>query len=167
MKNLVRTIATLLFLAGATPAFAAPVSLQIASQKITIALPVAQFDFSDLDVRDEFNRPVAAPLIRQRFESLLNRELNRLLVENLTPLRRAWIAMLDSARDVFGDWLSSAKRQISEFSAAVLRGHPILFALTHWRGFTLLSVSSVRSSTDERGALALLLQLLSSTRLLR
>ena len=71
--------------------------------RLTIALPAQSVDFGDLDYRDENNQPIAAPTVRRRFEDVFNSNLNRLLIENLTPLRRAWLDMLSREKDAFAD----------------------------------------------------------------
>jgi hypothetical protein len=76
--------------------------------RLTIALPAQSVDFGDLDYRDENNQPIAAPTVRRRFEDVFNSNLNRLLIENLTPLRRAWLDMLSREKDAFADWIGRA-----------------------------------------------------------
>jgi hypothetical protein len=85
--------------------------------KISFALPAQNIDFSDLDMRDENNQPIFSPQLLQRFEDVLNRNLNQLLIENLTPLRRAFIDLLSRQRDAFAAWfqrkMETAQRFVS------------------------------------------------------
>jgi hypothetical protein len=81
----------------------APLHLQI-----TLALPVTTVDFSDLDLRDENNQPIAAPEIRRRFEDALNDNIDRLLMDNLTPLRHALVDALSHDVNAFSDWIGRA-----------------------------------------------------------
>lgn len=166
MKRLIRTIAVAVLVAGASQAFAAPLSAP--AFRISLALPTAQFDFSDMDLRDEFNRPVAAPaVVRERFEALLNRELNRLLIQNLTPVRRAFLDLLDSARDAFGPAYEAARRQVARAAAAILRHEPVLVATVLWASSMALRAASRLSWPEENISRLLVLRLIASTRLLR
>jgi len=166
MKSFIRSILVIFFMAGATSAFAAPTSSSFAP-RISIALPAAQFDFSDLDVRDEFNRPVVSSVVRQRFEEALTRELNRLLLDNLTPLRRAWLDLLDKASGMSGDWLSAAASRVETLVFAVLRANFLfsLFITDHAMTSDASTDRTAGAGDDEKFSLTLLT--LSSTRLLR
>ena len=151
---------------GATllPAAPAPAS----SFRLTLALPVpATIDFSDLDLRDANNRPIVAPVIRQRFEEILNRELNRLLVENLTPLRRAWIAALSQEHDVFGAWFQRASTFVHRWIWTMAgRGHRWLAPMSG-RLVTSTDATKWASQHADKTFLSLLFLVISSTRLLR
>ena len=165
MKFLKGLMAVLCLLSwGAVVSAAVPA--QAPGFRITFALPAENLDFSDLDIRDENNQPIQAPQIRQRFEDLLNQSLNRMLIENLTPLRRAYIALLSRELDAFADWLthpvSAAWKVLS-----LLPGSPSRIVNV----LRVVSECSVPSATPPgSGATndfaSLLFLLLSSTRLL-
>ncbi len=96
-------------LLAAAPVAALPI-------RISLALPAQNIDFRDLDVRDENNRPVSASAeIVRRFEDILNANLNRLLIENLTPVHRAWMQMLSRDLDAFADWMGRAKAVVEHW----------------------------------------------------
>ena len=158
-------LAILVLTWGATLLLAAPVPSS--SFHLSLALPVQTIDFSDLDVRDANNRPVAVAQFRQRFEDVLNRELNRLLIENLTPLRRAWIEALSHERDVFGTWLQrSAKAAHQWIWTAAGRTQRWLASATS-RHSLAANVTAAAAQRSDKNFVALPLLLISSTRLLR
>lgn len=67
---------------------------------VSIALPTASLDLTDLDLRDASNRPIESAAARQRMESLFITGLNHMLLMNLTPGRRQVLATLASAWDI-------------------------------------------------------------------
>ena len=169
MRLWVRLVAVMFVIAGASPAFAAPLSSAAVpfSPRISIALPAAQFDFSDLDMRDEFNRPISAPVVRVRFEEILNRELNRLLIENLTPLRREWLYLLDHAIDAFGAGLRGVADTAVQLAVIALRSFSSGPLVSSRSAAGRISPSRSLWSADAGALLSLTLRSISSTRLLR
>jgi len=168
MRLWIRLVAVIFVIAGASTAFAAPLSPTTTpfAPRISIALPAAQFDFSDLDMRDEFNRPISVQVVRVRFEQLLNRELNRLLVENLTPLQHAWMDMLDHAIDAFGAGLRRVIDTAVQIAVIAVRGLSLSHGTASSRAVG--RVPTARTWWADAGALiSLTLRSISSTRLLR
>lgn len=133
---------------------------------VSLALPAQAIDFGDLDFRDENNRPIAAPQARHRFEDLLQRNLNQLLIESLTPMRRAWLNLLSAEKDVFGDWIGRAADNARRIFSTAANGGARLAVI-------MRAVSMPRASKATAGAqpagdkfLSLAFLLISTTRLI-
>lgn len=109
MKNFRNILTAACLLSSGFVSFGAATTPTAFPVRLALAAPQT-VDFSDLDLRDENNRPISSSAVRRRFEDLLNENLNRLLIENLTPLRRAWLDMLSEKKDAFADWLGRASK---------------------------------------------------------
>lgn len=59
-----------------------------------LTVPQAALDLSDLDARDQFNRPIKTARVIERFQELWTTSLNRMLMLGLTPLHRRLIQIL-------------------------------------------------------------------------
>lgn len=169
-KNQMRSLrglltAVLMLSGGAGLLAAAPVST--VPVRLSLALPAQSLDFGDLDLRDSSNRPIAAPAVRQRFEDVLNRELNRLLIENLTPLHRAWIEMLNRDRDVCGAWFQRTTKAVHRWIWTVASREQQWIAVGAWRLATLTRVTAATAQRSDKNFIALHFLLISSTCLLR
>lgn len=81
--------------------------------KVEISLPAASLDLSDLDVRDEFNRPIRTSAKVRILERLFVTNLNRLLMNNLTQTKQRLWALLSEKWDVFSGFL---RRQFNRFN---------------------------------------------------
>ena len=87
---------------------------------VSIAPPAAAFDSSDLDVRDEFNRPVRARAAVRSFQRLWESSLSRVLANNLTPGRRWLLARLNAAWDAFASLWRRPVAPVAALLAAVI-----------------------------------------------
>jgi hypothetical protein len=150
---------------GAGLLAAAPVSnLPI---RLSIDLPAQNIDFSDMDLRDENNRPIVAPQIIRRFEDVLNENLNRMLIDNLTPLRRAWLEMANRKWDAFADLIGRARSATQRwFWTVASRASKLLVVMRASANppAPVARASALVASTNQFLSLAFLL--ISSTRLL-
>ncbi|OVE75254.1 hypothetical protein BVX98_07880 [bacterium F11] len=79
---------------------------------VTITLPAASIDLSDLDVRDEYNRRVHSPALQRKMRSLFVSGLNTMLLFNLTPQKRNLLIQLAQTWDLVSGWI---KNKFPEF----------------------------------------------------
>ncbi len=97
-------------------AFADPASPQI--PLFSISLPSYATDLRDLDARDSNNRPIRSVAAKQELKNIFVNNLRDLLLQNLTPGRRAMLAFLAHSWDLVSGWM---KPLLSDFSGTVNR----------------------------------------------
>src|SRR5947209_1152613 len=68
---------------------------------ISIAIPFPAIEVSDLDARDALNRPIHSAAVRDTFEQLWVRSLNRLVLGALTPSHVQFMSLLNARWDQF------------------------------------------------------------------
>lgn len=166
MKNLRAIIAAAFFLTWAPGLFAALPQVPF-SIRIGFDLPAQTIQFDDLDFRDENNQPVVRVETRRRFEDVFNRNLNRLLIENLTPLRRAWLEMLGSQNDPFADFLGRVMEPLQRWVATVGNGGPRLGVFIRWASIPFAQKLNHENQTTVNDFRSLTSLLISTTCLLR
>jgi len=166
MKNFRGIVSAVFFVSwGAGLLVAAPIpNLPI---RLSLNLPAQNIDFSDLDVRDENSQPVAARAqVIRRFEDVLNQNLNVLLIENLTPLRRAFLELMSREVDAFSDWMGRVHDAAERFFWTTA-GRGVRLALPPRVALKVRTPaldSALHASANQFPSLAFLL--ISSTRLL-
>ncbi len=133
-----------------------------------ITLPSESLDFSDLDVRDEFNRPVKDSAVARAFASSVQAVLLKTLVENLTPNNQFIKNILSLNHDVVCGWIKRAVQKNSEtFQAVLSTGKKwILFVLSS-KSMNSISAPVRRGNFSHNNFSYLISSLLSSTRILR
>ncbi len=115
----------------------APVSSEQNDIHITITPMKEAIDLSDLDVRDELNRPVTSPEKKKSLEALFVRGLNELLLMNLTPARRHMLAMAERQWNVLFGLLGRAVKMAGTRLCAWVKETKIKF------NFSLVSLSAL------------------------
>lgn len=136
---------------------------------IKISLPQESLDLSDLDVRDEFNRPVKDFTKAMALQQLFITQLNRMLLWNLTQPHQQMLKMLTEKWNVFAGVLKRSVNRLNEKLMAWLDGkkHRIKILIQPFSVQVAPLVEQWRSSTLSRTSFQFqILTLLSSTRLL-
>jgi hypothetical protein len=80
---------------------------------ISIQLPAASLDLSDLDVRDHNNRRVFSPQHKYQLRTLFEFNLNGMILQNLTPTKRAVVNVLEKSWNGAFGWLRAAVHSLS------------------------------------------------------
>lgn len=171
MKSLRDLLLTAVFLIGGLHVCSSVSFAQSNLYPVSILIPELSLDFSDLDLRDENNRPIKSPSAMRKMESLFAKGLAQSLMQNLTPKNR-WIlnilsSILDKSRAVFRRALGSVQASFR----AWLKESKIKRFVTVRSGWVLLTQSKSPPSFSFKVAdgrfLYFLDALLSSTYLLR
>lgn len=85
----------------------------------SVAFPSLSLELSDLDVRDEFNRPVHKTDQIRKLENLFSSSLNVLLLQNLTPVqnrvKNILLSTWNFSSGLIRKWLRSHWDRISAF----------------------------------------------------
>jgi hypothetical protein len=152
----------LVFCATPSHSFSAP------SLSISIALPAAALDTTDLDLRDAQNRPIHSAAVRETFEQLWIKSLKKMLLNSLTPLHVQLMSLLNSSWDGFAGTIRNILSHSSRFLKAVLNAVKKKESI-HWRS---LGVQKNVLSSDfifcaGNSFLYFIHSVISSTRLLR
>jgi hypothetical protein len=165
MRSIKRIAAVTLVLSwGAS--FLAAQPMPVPAVQISLALPAQAVDFGDMDFRDENNQPIAAPQVRRRFEDVVNANLNRLLIENLTPLRRAFLDMLSREKDAFADWIGRSVKRAQRWLWTMANGGARVAAVAR-RSWPVPAQAAAGRHADKNEFPSLAFLLIASTRLLR
>ncbi|MCG3205658.1 MAG: hypothetical protein KCHDKBKB_02380 [Elusimicrobia bacterium] len=69
--------------------------------RISIALPSEALEFDDLDVRDQWNRPINTAKEKTAFSALWSENLNKKILFSLTPVRLKLMSLLQATWDMF------------------------------------------------------------------
>lgn len=154
-------IAAVGFFAGTPP----PVSAQ-GPIEILLTVPAASLDLSDLDVRDENNRPVTSATEVNKFRNLFTQSLTQMLLFNLTPINRRLYDILSRSWDVFSDWFSFPLRRIQMLGSLILKNAKQVIRVV--KQIAHLFLAKIRpSNVGSSLVVSLTLKILSSTQLLR
>ncbi len=113
-----------------TSSFSAPPS----RFKISITIPQESLDLSDLDVRDELNRPVRSIQAVQQIKNLFAANLKDLLLENLTITKRRMYSILAQTWDLFSGWFRRAHNFVSSTVDSWIRHKKSFFKLAVLHG---------------------------------
>lgn len=73
----------------------------------SIAVPAPALDLSDLDLRDQNNRAIMDLRARHEMENLFTKNLNHLLINNLTPSLRALLFIVGQSWKISFGWMGS------------------------------------------------------------
>ena len=102
-------ILTGIFAGGIVPSLFSQPTQKFPGLQLTV--PQESMDFSDLDVRDVNNQPVSNHAAVNQIRQLFIQSLNQMLLENLTPVRRAYLKILSQ----YWDHTSGLLRNIVKF----------------------------------------------------
>ncbi|MFN0117551.1 MAG: hypothetical protein ACKVQC_04560 [Elusimicrobiota bacterium] len=92
IKSIIKTMLFFaLFMTGFSPVKAS--EKLFISGSYFLSLPTEFMDWSDLDIRDEFNRPVENKTLKQNFEDYFSSKIKNIFLENLSPLKQKWIVL--------------------------------------------------------------------------
>jgi hypothetical protein len=122
-----------------------------------------------LDARDAFNRPIKSTIVRESFEQLWIKSLNRLLVNALTPVQVRLMSLLNSAWDGFAGKIASKLADGWRFSRAWIqqKKRDMETRFVRSRSFSPLLISEPGFSEAGNSFLFLIHFVISSTRILR
>lgn len=135
---------------------------------VNIALPAESLDFSDLDVRDELNRPVKDSTVVRAFASSVQAVLLKTLVENLTPNNRFIKNILSLKHDVVCGWIKCGIQETTERIHAVISSIKKLHVyLVGSKIISSVSVVAQKAIFSHNNFSFLISSLLSSTQILR
>lgn len=136
---------------------------------VSIAVPQSALDFSDLDARDEFNRPVHSGSKQNELRSLFVSGLNSILLLNLTPSALYEHELMSRTWDVFSGFLNGAARRIHAGMSAMTPDRKMFgvsaFILITFGIFLAAPILLLRQSENQHQRL--LSSILSSTIILR
>lgn len=137
--------------------------------KVSIALPAESLQADDLDARDEFNRPVRTVKIQRAFEQIWISNLNRMLMNSLTPTRLLVLALLNSRWDGFTGAIRSTTEHVRRWVTLWFSAKkPQVRFLRFSQPLVLFFDSGRRASPSTENVFqSFLSSLISSTRLLR
>jgi hypothetical protein len=146
-----------------TPVFSAPNTLSI-----DISLPTQSLDFSDIDVRDEFNRPVKDSFYARAFAITVQSLLLKSLVDNLTPHNRFIQNILSLKHDVICGWIKAVVEKTKEVVWAVLSsGKKWPMIMQRFQDVAPVVLAAAKIKHSHNNFFFLISSLLSSTQILR
>jgi hypothetical protein len=138
--------------------------------KASVTIPRASMDLSDLDVRDEYNRPVKSQAAVAEMTNLFVTGLNTLLMFNLTPSAIFMRDLMAQSWNVFSGFFTQTLARSFEKIEAWLHGKKIQLA----KSFLTSSLLSFPSESKFMGRHSyqcnfqfLVSSILSSTQILR
>lgn len=155
-----------LAIAGVVFTFPAVLSATSAPIKISISIPTQALDFSDIDARDEFNRPIKSHAVAMRFSELVTMTLHATLVKNLTPLNRLVQNVLQRNWDMMSGWWRKIMSIRTEKVRAWIAQTKKIKVIHSASRFKIQSADFVKR-TVEQIRFTQISSLLSSTQLLR
>jgi hypothetical protein len=97
------------------PTFFSPASIPL---KVSITIPAESLDLSDLDVRDQFNRPVHSIQKQHELEKLFISSLQSLFMKNLTPSALAMNELLARIWNVISGVVKNTGQKVTRYLSA-------------------------------------------------
>jgi len=144
--------------------------VQAASLPVSLAVPVQSLDLTDLDIRDVQNRSIHSAVARQRMETLFSSNLTDLLLNNITPARRAVLVLLSQVWRQAATWLSNFISEHASETSSWFRPSkekkPVLAGDLRFFGYRA-RLGGTEAGLSRTSFAALVCSLLSSTQLLR
>jgi hypothetical protein len=133
-----------------------------------ISIPIQSLDFSDLDARDELNRPITSNRIVSNFSEFVDRALCESLLENLTPHNRFIRNLLSLKWDLISGWF---KKTVDAASTVVRAIFTIAKKIRHdifvLNAIKVAKIPLAISQAAHTNFLFLISSLLSSIQILR
>ena len=134
---------------------------------LQIAIPKTSLDLSDLDLRDEKNRPVKSMGAVCQVKNLFSRNLKDLLLSNLTPKKREFYSRLSQTWDLISGWLCTKSAAVIAFVESFWQEKKIFQKIISSVFAPTVLFSREDSLTPESSHFDLTYLIVSTTRLLR
>lgn len=148
--------------------FTSPIYSAPKTPSIDISIPTQFLDFSDIDVRDEFNRPVQNASYARTFATTVQSLLLKSLVDNLTPHNRFIQNILSLKHDVICGWIKRAAQKNKELVQALINsGKKWSIIVFKHRTISPLVLPTQKTKHAHNNFFFLISSLLSSTQILR